>query len=72
MTPKKLLLAIAISLSIFVFYFGYGTEPDYTIINILGYKWGPNYTDLTVVKLITVASWFLFVLYPSKEDETDN
>lgn len=72
MTPKKLLLAIAITLSIFVLYFGYGTDPDMEVITILGWKWGANVGDYTILKLISGAAWFAYFLYPSKEDEADN
>lgn len=72
MTPRKLLLAVAISLTIFVFYFGYGTNPDIEVIRIFGWKWGANYSDYVELKLANVAAWFLYMLYPSKEDERDS
>lgn len=67
MTPKKLLLAIAITLSIFVLYFGFGTDPDFEVISLFGYKWGANIGDHTYLKLISGAAWFLYFLYPSDE-----
>lgn len=67
MTPKKLLLAIAITLSIFVLYFGFGTEPDYEVVRLMGWKWGANVGDYTVLKLISGAAWFLYFLYPNDE-----
>lgn len=69
---RKVLLAVSVFSTLMVVYFGFGTEPDIKLWKWFGYEYGFNLAGNVYWKLLSVASWVLWILAKEVKDEGDN
>lgn len=69
---QKVFLFLAVTSTLITIYFGFGTEPDVVLWNWFGYEYGFNLSGNPYWKLMSIATWGLYILSREVKDEGDN